>query len=80
MQMIKDGKVKEGDAVEKAMITFKRKGRQYKLITMETRLEELEQFYRSGQEFAVVTDAARRFVLGVTTKADLEEFVRKRPA
>lgn len=61
----------------------------YKVITMETPLEELEHFFegevasgqkREKQEFAVVTDASRKFVLGVATKADLEEFVKRRPA
>lgn len=56
---------------------------------METPLEELEQFFesetgpngegREKQEFAVVTDASRKFVLGVVTKGDLEEFVKRRP-
>ena len=78
--MIKDGKVTDQDPVEKAMVTFKRKGKEYKVITMETRLEELEEFFEKRSSFAVVTDAGRRFVLGVATKADLEEFVRKRPA
>lgn len=32
-----------------------------------------------GSDFAVVTDEGRRFVLGVVTRADLEEFVRRRP-
>ena len=32
------------------------------------------------RDFAVVTDASRRFVLGVATKGDLEEFVKRRPA
>jgi hypothetical protein len=27
-----------------------------------------------------VTDVTRKFVLGVATKADLEEFVKRRPA
>ena len=68
------------------MIKFKRKGRKYRLITMETPLEELEAFFDGDgtggerQDFAVVTDPARRFVLGVATRADLEEFVRRRPA
>jgi len=30
------------------------------------------------QEFAVVTDAERKFVLGVVTKGDLEEWNRRR--
>ena len=75
------------------MQRFRRKGNVYRVITMETPLEELERFFdgeveakngesgkREKQEFAVVTDASRKFVLGVATKADLEEFVRRRPA
>jgi hypothetical protein len=31
------------------------------------------------EEFAVVTDEKRRFVLGVATVQDLEEFVKRRP-
>jgi hypothetical protein len=67
------------------MVRFRRKGRKYALITMETSLEELEAFFEGAtgggkQEFAVVTDPARRFVLGVATREDLGEFVRRRPA
>lgn len=69
------------------MVRFRRKGRKYALITMETPLEELQAFFEGGaggsgekQEFAVVTDPARRFVLGVATREDLGEFVRRRPA
>lgn len=74
----------ESDPVEKAMIKFERRGKKYRLITMETPLEELEAFFEGDlrgekQDFAVVTDPARRFVLGVATRADLEEFVRRRP-
>lgn len=85
-QLLKDGVVKEVDPVEKAMLKFRRKGNVYKVITMDTPLEELEDFFSGGvdgmdpQDFAVVTDASRRFVLGVATKNDLEEFVRRRPA
>lgn len=56
---------------------------------MQTPLEELEEFFesevggngerREKQEFAVVTDALRKFVLGVATRGDLEEFVKRRP-
>ena len=35
---------------------------------------------RERQEFAVVTDASRKFVLGVATREDLEQFVKRRPA
>lgn len=79
--------VSENDAVEKAMLKFKRgKKNVYKVITMDTPLEELEGFFDGNgvggekQEFAVVTDGSRRFVLGVATKSDLDEFVRRRPA
>ena len=69
----------ESDFVEKAMHRFARKGRVYKVITMDTPLEELEGFFEAGNEFAVVTDGGRRFVLGVATRGDLEEFVKRRP-
>lgn len=69
------------------MVKFRRKGRVYKVITMDTPLEELELFFSGGengehgkQEFAVVSDEKRRFVLGVATRTDLEEFARRRPA
>lgn len=78
--------VTEMDVVERAMTGFRRRGRVYRVICPETPLEELEGFFEGEgvaggerQEFAVVTDGARRFVLGVVTRADLEEFVRRRP-
>lgn len=80
------GKVKPSDPVSAAMAHFERKGRKYKVISMATPLEELEEFFEGGggggqkQEFAVVTDEDRRFVLGVATRSDLEEFVKRRPA
>lgn len=84
--MLKNGTVRETDHVEKAMQKFQRSGKVYKVITMDTPLEELEAFFNgdsnggSPQDFAVVTDDRRRFVLGVATKADLEEFVKRRPS
>ena len=77
------------DPVKKAMVKFKRsEGRQYKVITMETELWELEGFFEnvgeyatgSKQDFAVVTDGGRKFVLGVVTRHDLDEFVKRRPS
>lgn len=77
------------DPVEKAMIKFKRSaGKKYQTITMETELWELEGFfenvgdYATGtkQDFAVVTDSARKFVLGVATRHDLDELVKRRPS
>jgi CBS domain-containing protein len=84
-ELLAQGKVKETDEVKKAMIKFRRKGLVYKVITMDTPLEELEEFFMGGvngtgpQDFAVVTDVSRRFVLGVATVNDLEEFARRRP-
>ena len=70
-----------------AMTRFQRRGRAYRVITMDTPLEDLEDFFRGGvsggewkQEFAVITDENRRFVLGVATVQDLDEFVKRRPA
>ena len=85
-QLLKDGTVSDSDPVEKAMQKFRRKGSVYKVISMDTPLEELEEFFNGGvrgsgaQDFAVVTDGGRRFVLGVATKSDLEEFAKRRPA
>lgn len=68
------------------MNRFQRKGKKYKVISMDTPLEELEAFFEGAatggqkQEFAVITDDSRRFVLGVATRSDLEEFVKRRPA
>ncbi|SMQ50397.1 unnamed protein product [Zymoseptoria tritici ST99CH_3D7] len=74
------GELAESDPVEKAMTKFKRKGKRYRVITMETPLEELESFFAEGNEFAVVTDPGRRFVLGVVVGEDLRRFLEGRPA
>ncbi|KAI6785896.1 uncharacterized protein J7T54_006235 [Emericellopsis cladophorae] len=84
--LLDSGKVKPEDPLSAAMTRFQRKGRKYSVITMDTALEELEAFFRGNktegwsEEFAVVTDEARRFVLGVATVGDLERFVERRPA
>ncbi|KAK4086659.1 hypothetical protein Purlil1_9049 [Purpureocillium lilacinum] len=81
------GRVKPDDPLRAAMTRFQRRGRAYRVITMDTPLEDLEDFFRGGvsggewkQEFAVITDENRRFVLGVATVQDLDEFVKRRPA
>lgn len=85
-QLLQQGKVLESDPVDKAMNRFRRKDKVYKVITMDTPLEELQAFFEGGadgrtpEDFAVVTDVGRRFVLGVATKEDLEDFLRRRPA
>ncbi|RMZ81164.1 hypothetical protein DV737_g2639, partial [Chaetothyriales sp. CBS 132003] len=77
------------DPVSKAMVGFQRdRGRKYIPITMDTELAELEGFFENigplatgtTQDFAVVTDGSRKFVLGVVTKDDLREFVQRRPS
>ena len=75
--------------VSTAMVRFQRGGgKKYVPITMDTELAELEGFFEnvgplaSGttQDFAVVTDGGRKFVLGVVTRGDLNEFVKRRPS
>ncbi|KAK3070577.1 hypothetical protein LTR53_010209 [Teratosphaeriaceae sp. CCFEE 6253] len=87
-KLLETRKVRDEDPVEKAMVKFKRTrkegGKGYRVITLETPLEDLEAFFDGEgtgerQGFAVVTDPARRFVLGVATRDDLEEFVKRRP-
>jgi len=83
--LLETHQVDESQPVEKAMQRFRRKRNIYKVITLDTPLEELDAFFNGGvggappQTFAVVTDATRKFVLGVATRDDLEEFVRRRP-
>lgn len=83
-ELLKERKVSENDPVEAAMHKFQRRGRRYKVIDMETPLEELEEFFKGGvdgsgkQDFAVVTDASRKFVLGVATTSDLDKFIKTR--
>lgn len=79
------GTVQAQDALRTAMMGFQRRGKTYQVITMATPLEALEAFFAGAttgqpQEFAVITDERRRFVLGVATATDLEEFVKRRPA
>ncbi|CAK7563219.1 MAG: hypothetical protein SEPTF4163_001082 [Sporothrix epigloea] len=75
-----------GSSAAMTRFGFKWQGRAYRVITMQTPLEQLEAFFAGAmtrgqpQEFAVITDERRRFVLGVATAADLEIFVNRRPA
>ncbi|ODQ64639.1 hypothetical protein NADFUDRAFT_52270 [Nadsonia fulvescens var. elongata DSM 6958] len=52
----------------------------FRPITPETPLEVLEKFFASGEEFAVITDSDKRFVLGVAVKEDLDKFISSRPS
>ncbi|CAN6607249.1 hypothetical protein TRVA0_003S02696 [Trichomonascus vanleenenianus] len=55
-------------------------GREFTQITPNTPLEQLEEFFASGEQFAIVTDEQNRFVLGVATKDDLDKYVKSRPS
>ncbi|KAI1617728.1 transcription initiation factor TFIID subunit D8 [Exophiala viscosa] len=88
-KLFESNEISPDDPVSKAMMSFQRGGgRKYKVITMETELWELEGFFDNvgplatgaTQDFAVVTDGSRKFVLGICTRDDLETFVKRRPA
>lgn len=49
----------------------------YQVITPDTSLDILDEFLKKNA-FAIVTDESRKFVLGVATRADLEEFAKRR--
>ncbi|KAK9248924.1 hypothetical protein V1506DRAFT_528189 [Lipomyces tetrasporus] len=52
----------------------------FQKITPDTPLEELEEFFETGHDFAVITDGDRRFVLAVAVPEDLQNFVKRRPS
>lgn len=87
--MFESRQLEPSDPVKKAMVQFSRGGgKVYQVITMDTELWELEGFFENvgplatglKQDFAVVTDGGRKFVLGVATRHDLNEFTRRRPS
>ncbi|KAF5351216.1 hypothetical protein D9756_008425 [Leucocoprinus leucothites] len=72
------GQADPDDKISKFMIKFVRKSSEpYTLITPWSTLDELEDFLKSNI-FALVTDNERKFVLGVATLHDLENFVTRR--
>lgn len=72
------GKANPDDRISQYMTKFKRKTTEpYTLITPATPLAELEAFLHDNI-FALVTDYQRKFVLGVATSQDLENFVSRR--
>lgn len=79
--LVADHYIKFGGSSNKAKELSSSKGsREFEKITPETPLEKLEEFFKQGQEFAVVTDNERRFVLGVAVEDDLAKFVKSRPS
>ncbi|KAH6909545.1 hypothetical protein BKA70DRAFT_1148760, partial [Coprinopsis sp. MPI-PUGE-AT-0042] len=72
------GQASPDDKVSKYMTKFNRSsGQPYSLITPMSPLSDLEGFLKDNL-FALVTDANRKFVLGVATSQDLENFVSRR--
>ncbi|GAA5910032.1 hypothetical protein JCM6882_008433 [Rhodosporidiobolus microsporus] len=59
-----------------------RRERRYQVITPSTPLEDLDAFFSTPQGgaagFALVTDGARKFVLGLVTREDLQKFTTRR--
>ncbi|KAJ3930288.1 MAG: hypothetical protein NXY57DRAFT_1012708 [Lentinula lateritia] len=77
-QLWESGQANPSDKVSQYMIKFKRTSSEpYTLITPLTSLNELEQFLQTNI-FALVTDFQRKFVIGVATMHDLEQFVNRR--
>lgn len=74
---LQEGSVQPADPVRSHYTRFRRRG-VYQTMTPDTALEELELFLHDDHPFAVITDGARKFVLGIATKDDLEEFVKRR--
>ncbi|PCH44905.1 hypothetical protein WOLCODRAFT_77976 [Wolfiporia cocos MD-104 SS10] len=72
------GEANPSDRVSQYMTKFIRSASQpYTIITPSTPLAELEEFLRHNI-FALITDQDRKFVLGIVTSQDLENFVSRR--
>jgi len=72
------GNADPNDKVLKYMTKFKRNSSEpYTLITPLSSLADLEEFLKTNI-FALVTDYDRKFVLGLATSQDLENFVTRR--
>jgi len=72
------GQANPSDKVSRYMTKFNRTSAEpYTIITPLSPLSELEDFLKTNI-FALVTDQSRKFVLGVATSQDLENFVRRR--
>jgi len=72
------GTAKPDDPIMGHTTSFKRgKGHPYTVITPWTELAELEEFLKHNN-FAIVTDSERKFVIGVATSDDLNNFVTRR--
>ncbi|GAA5886334.1 hypothetical protein JCM5296_001872 [Sporobolomyces johnsonii] len=74
----------ERDGEGKSPVRRFARSRKYEVITPFTPLEDLDAFFAAqeqqpgGDRFALVTDAARKFVLGIVTQEDLAKFTARR--
>ncbi|GAA5866082.1 hypothetical protein JCM8547_000591 [Rhodosporidiobolus lusitaniae] len=80
---LQSGSEGEGTGAEgRGAVKQFRRSRRYEVITPSTPLEDLESFFSSEQGksagFALVTDSARKFVLGLVTRDDLTKFTTRR--
>ncbi|KAJ2665617.1 hypothetical protein IWW48_000068 [Coemansia sp. RSA 1200] len=89
--LVESGRAKPGDPVGRVMLRFttraaassapdhqkQKQQQQYWLITPETPLSELARFFET-HTVAFVTDASRKFCLGIATKQDLMAFLARR--
>lgn len=57
----------------------KSKGKHFDIITPDTPLEKLADFFNSGVYFAIITNGEGTIVYGVATPEDLEKFEKARP-
>lgn len=78
-QLQKADEKKLASPVREHYFKFKSNGKKYQPINPQTPLESLEQFFAGGEEFAVITDATGKFIVGVATKEDLDKFIKNRP-
>lgn len=76
LQRLEKGDVKPEDSLQRGMRKFAT-NRDYKVITPDTDLAVLEQFFMN-HDFAIVTDSQRKFVLALVTKEDLQKFAERR--
>ncbi|OAD04843.1 hypothetical protein MUCCIDRAFT_186686 [Mucor lusitanicus CBS 277.49] len=76
---LESGSVQLADTVGDAMYSFKKGvvANKYEIITPDTSLADLAKFFEKNS-FAVITDASRRWCLGVATKYDLISFLHRR--
>ncbi|KAI8070970.1 tryptophan synthase beta subunit-like PLP-dependent enzyme [Gongronella butleri] len=71
------GDVQLDQPIDTCMFSFRKQKSAYQVITPDTSLADLAKFFEHNS-FAVVTDVARKWCLGVATKYDLISFLHRR--